>query len=110
MSNALASCRAKLARAEKHRAELDREVARFRQSNPYRVRSKDDAQTSHTVHDIRPTRQVPPRWQAILGDCLHNYRSALDHMVWTLVCTHGTRGDQRQFPVAVSGAHFNSIF
>jgi hypothetical protein len=59
---------------------------------------------------------VPSRWGLMLGDVAHNYRSALDHIAWAVVCrgrkppTVLTEGQQRavQFPIADERAAFNS--
>lgn len=43
-------------------------------------------------------------WGVILGDFLHNVRSALDHLVWQLVLLSEQQapGVQHQFPIALS--------
>ena len=43
---------------------------------------------------------LDPRWSAIIGDCVHNLRSALDHLACQLVIAHG--GDPNRatnFPI-----------
>lgn len=46
---------------------------------------------------------LPPEWIGILGDCLHNLRSSLDVLLWTLIEHFGTghepRAAQLIFPV-----------
>lgn len=59
---------------------------------------------------------VPSHWGLMLGDVAHNYRSALDHIAWAVVCrgrkppTVLTESQQRaiQFPIADARAAFNS--
>lgn len=36
-----------------------------------------------TVEDIEP---MPIRWRLLLGDIANNFRAALDHLAWALVC------------------------
>src|SRR5690348_4586194 len=58
---------------------------------------------------------VPSHWGLMLGDVAHNYRSALDHLAWAVVCRGRkppsalTEGQQRavQFPIADERAAFN---
>ena len=44
-------------------------------------------------------------WAVILGDAVHNLRSALDHLIWQLVLldTGKDGSNEHQFPVASSG-------
>lgn len=40
-------------------------------------------------------------WALIIGDCVHNLRSALDHLAWQLVILAGnTPTEQTQFPIS----------
>jgi hypothetical protein len=65
------------------------------------------------VTDIAP---MPSRWGLMLGDVAHNYRSALDHLAWSLVCRGHTPPAQltRQqqaavyFPISPSRPQFNA--
>lgn len=59
---------------------------------------------------------VPSHWGLMLGDVAHNYRSALDHIAWAVVCrgrkppTVLPESKHRavQFPIADERAAFNS--
>jgi hypothetical protein len=57
-------------------------------------------------------RQPPPlRFGVILGDCVHNLRSSLDHVIWQVTLLDGgTPDDSTQFPVASkSEAQFEAM-
>jgi hypothetical protein len=48
----------------------------------------------------RPIKHPPSRWALILGDAVHNARSALDVLVYQLVLLNGKRPTKRtQFPI-----------
>ena len=62
--------------------------------------------TSHS-RLTEPTTHGPGRadveWSLILGDLLHNLRSALDHLAWQLVVDGGgTPSQDTNFPVCCS--------
>lgn len=43
---------------------------------------------------------VNPEWSVMIGDCVHNFRSALDHIAWQLVIAHGgTPNRETSFPI-----------
>ena len=41
-----------------------------------------DTHTWEWVERFQVRREMPLRWGVILGDCVHNLRSALDHLMW----------------------------
>lgn len=47
-------------------------------------------------------------WAVILGDVVHNWRSALDHLVWQLVALDAEKdgSTDHQFPIASSGGAY----
>lgn len=58
--------------------------------------------------------QLSDDFPLILGDAIHNYRSALDHLTWALVRNHGVkltpaRARLVQFPTHNSAADFDRI-
>ena len=61
-------------------------------------------------HIYRVKRAGPqdPTWSAIIGDCVHNLRAALDHLAWQLVLASGNRPDlTTQFPIRTSRCRWN---
>jgi hypothetical protein len=76
---------AKIARAQQHRHELVGRIAAWAgTSQPHPDASIAEDRLSYEVR-VR-MRHSPPleEWPLILGDALHNLRSALDVLVWTL--------------------------
>lgn len=105
MPHPLDGIRLKLARAQKH---LD-EVARI--TKPFEIgecrvvpeRSADGSAVLWVVH-LPP---VPDTLPVVIGDCLFNLRSALDHTVWQLVKANSARPTTRTaFPIAASAAAY----
>jgi len=99
----LDGCRAKLDRAHAHLRTLDAQIPAFLDSKPHVYRGEIDREASRYRVRVYIRRQPPLRWSAIVGDLVHNLRSALDHLVWQLVILNGsTPGDNHQFPILSS--------
>ncbi len=48
----------------------------------------------------RSERSRPPEWSPIIGDIVHNWRSALDHLAWQLVIRNGRKpSGSTAFPI-----------
>lgn len=97
---------AKIARAQQHRHDLVGRIAAWAgTSSPHFDASIADDRLSYEVR-VR-MRHSPPleEWSLILGDALHNLRSALDVLVWSLAETETlSDGKQRRvmWPVVVN--------
>jgi hypothetical protein len=71
--------RAKIERAKEHLAELDAEINRFVADHPYKfIVHNDPDGTRHLV--LESHQPIPIRWSTIVGDVIHNARSALDQL------------------------------
>ncbi len=79
----LTSVYAKLDRAEEHFKAVDAEIAKWANSShhePFFERGGYGTRLGIAVTHVGP----PPdliRWSIILGDCINNLRSALDHLI-----------------------------
>jgi hypothetical protein len=99
---------AKLDRAAEHLTVLDEETAAFFESKPYVVESEFEPDVTEYVVYIKPIRQPPLRLGLLLGDCAHNLRSALDHLVCQLASLNGpTDCATTQFPICGSESEFD---
>jgi hypothetical protein len=106
---------AKVRRAEAHfetlysgcRAFIERDQPPFGISIPYY-----DAETGYYVCKAIVSEPVPVRLGVILGDVIHNARSALDHLVWQLVIANnmtprgGPRGNA--WPIAMTSTEWKA--
>jgi hypothetical protein len=82
-------CWAKISRANVHLEFLNERVKSFAMDmSSYKVITEDDWQTAKVFIDGEPEPPVE-EWGAIIGDVVHNLRSALDHLVWQLTIANG---------------------
>ncbi|MGD1026380.1 hypothetical protein [Candidatus Binatus soli] len=102
----LRECWNKLRRAEEHAQALDTEIAQFLDSQPYSVVREFDANQCKYLFRLKVLKTIPQeRLACIIGDCIHNARSALDYIAWRLA---GSDLDDRQtlWPVFLEPAGF----
>ena len=78
----------KVKRAEKHIHELNDAWAAFLEKNPYSVSFKDDPKTGERTYSLASVKTIPEELPLIVGDAIHNLRSALDHLAHHLVAVH----------------------
>lgn len=77
--------RLKAERALEHLEALDAEWAAFRaEREPHSIEAQFDAKARCHVAVLRVHRDPPPRLSLIFGDLIHNLRSALDHIAWSV--------------------------
>ncbi|HZJ49875.1 MAG TPA: hypothetical protein VFF07_03235 [Actinomycetota bacterium] len=96
MNSLLESAWAKIDRAAEHLEGLDGEISR--QAKRLRVGGKFDMDRGEYQLFVISIPDIPPRWGAIVGDILHNLRSALDHLAFV-----GSFGwEDSQFPIVDS--------
>jgi hypothetical protein len=81
----LKGCWQKLARAEHHRANLRDEVRAFERTNAYNITVEVDVDAGKYEFYIQGLQPLKDHWGLIVGDCIHNARCALDHLVGQLV-------------------------
>jgi hypothetical protein len=96
---ALNDIRVKLDRAKEHLDAFNTDLDRFVKEKPYPLHVVTESDTSKKVSDVEWTRGPPARWSAIVGDCVHNLRSVLDHIVWDLSGGTGHAPKHSEFPV-----------
>ena len=84
MAHPLDGIRAKLDRADEHLEVLNAEIAAFLRGNPYAVVDKLNRKAKTYTLTLRIFREPPLRLGSIAGDCVHNLRSALDHLTVAL--------------------------
>jgi hypothetical protein len=99
--------RLKLLRGQEHLDALESEFIRFRDSNPYTVVHEYDEQQRENRLRLFVTPPPQRRWGLILGDAVHNARTALDYITWILA---GSDPADRStlFPIYDDLSKFNS--
>ena len=82
----LASVEAKLKRAEHHAQSLTDEIIPWLNLNNYKLRKEVNADSTRYSIVVDQIGSDPPseRWSLMVGDCLHNLRCALDHLVYAI--------------------------
>lgn len=88
----------KLRRAEKHMIDINQEVVRYAERHPYqftRIRLPD--RQKEIRGRFRITEQPDPMIAVMLGDFVHNLRSALDHII--VACVPKQRRKSAGFPI-----------
>ncbi len=88
----------KLARGRDLAQQVRAEVQAFLAESPYSLDSREDGEGNLLTH-VRVHAQPPLAWAGLIGDAIHNLRTAFDHIAWLAVLGGGgTPCDQTQFP------------
>src|SRR4051812_23942073 len=100
----LSGVRLKLDRAQTHIDVLRDKTSAFRERKPapfgFRTETttKADELVEYVLYAV--VREEPPRSLGpVIGDVLHNLRSALDHLVYELSTARARRSSNTQFPI-----------
>jgi hypothetical protein len=95
----------KINRARKHIDELEDLRTQFLGSSYHSVFVETDPQTGQSVLSVAVVGHLPDDTAVIIGDAIHNLRSALDHMAYQLVSEAGvTPSRTLAFPFAKTRA------
>jgi hypothetical protein len=114
----ISECFARTEWARKRFAELRAEAKQFIDGQPYEFTMAYDADAGVLAARLHPE-QVPLEISFMVGEIMHNLRSALDHLVWQMTIANGhvpppfplPRGSQWrdiQFPIAMTSAQFDN--
>ena len=99
----------KIERAGHHIEELHKALGAFWNRNPYDFRWEDDPVRQERAYYLNKVQQIPIGVVAIVGDALHNMRSALDHLAYQLVLAAGNIPERATaFPIAESSVKYAS--
>ncbi len=91
---------AKIERAKKHIADLERGIRAFHDTNPYLIVRETDPELGGPRWRVRIRKYPPLELAPVIGDAVHNLRSALDHLVVALVeANHGKVTNATEFPI-----------
>jgi hypothetical protein len=115
VSSPLDDARAKLGRAKLHVEILRADIRQAGQGEPYTIPLREDLDEDTGTLYLRVDRETarPQEWGLMIGDALHNLRSALDSGWWQLACHHLKRGPTEeeakkiQFPILKPGGTWN---
>ena len=79
---ALYGVEAKLARARDHYKTIHASTFLFQQTETHSFRVEVHGKGHKHVYRAVDPKPIPEHWPAVFGDCVHNLRSALDHLAW----------------------------
>ncbi len=104
----------KIERANRHIAELESEIEAFFAKKPYRIVVEDNGTGNHGADFplkwvVRVSEELPLQFVAIIGDAVHNLRSALDLLTCALVRANGESDERVQFPIARDAPHLPEV-
>lgn len=80
----LRSFEMKLCRAKAHIDAVKKAVEGWLQSDAYTLRAYVEPETGDHVLRAKINEALDPRWALVVGDAVHNLRSALDHIAYQL--------------------------
>lgn len=98
----LDGAKVKLARAARHIQELEAVARSYLASTPFTL-TRTEEPNGDLIWRVKINRPVPLEWSAIVGDAVHNLRSALDLLAWQLVEINGAQASRDTcFPITQS--------
>ncbi|MGA2251268.1 hypothetical protein [Terracidiphilus sp.] len=98
MTKPFHGARLKIKRANKHINDLATEIRKIGNSDPYNITVEDDLHTGNSFLHFSMKQAVDDDLLTIVGDALHNLRSALDHAISDIEFdTTGKREDKTSF-------------
>lgn len=90
----------KLSRAHDHVKNLGLEIRAFHKTHALKVIAQNDTETGKQHFVLFGIGQFPEHWPCLIGDCVHNLRSALDLLACALVRANNKQpGIRTYFPV-----------
>jgi hypothetical protein len=99
----------KIERAEHHMSDLAEQFRAFVARRPHRFFIQPDAEVGTMSIGVRFLEKPPSTLPLMIGDAIHNLRSALDHAAWELVGMDGGKQDRHlRFPTGDDRVSFEA--
>jgi hypothetical protein len=96
----MSGIREKIKRADKHIDEFKAQLRIFIDSKPYAVSVDVDTDPAKPIVHILKADAIPPDLMPIVGDAIHNFRSALDYLACELVrANRQPVAEKTEFPI-----------
>lgn len=112
MSVTYPKIRAKVTRAKQNLQDFQLGLAAFYKTNPYRIRSKEDANRGQRIYYVERADAVPDDLAAIAADVLSNLRAPLDHIAYQAV-VESLRGAEPEwlvyYPICATANDYPSV-
>lgn len=95
------SARSKIERADKHISDLKGAFDAFIETHPHTLSIGSDPNTGEMTVEVRFREKISSTFALIIGDAVHNLRTALDHATWELIgLDKGTQDRWTAFPTS----------
>ena len=88
-SDQLAGARAKIKRAKHHVRELHTAAEAYRKRNPNLIVGEIDWRTGAQIFKVKIVEPIPLDWSMMIGDCVHNLRTAFDYVIHEAILVNG---------------------
>src|SRR5258708_39516599 len=96
----------KVERAKKHIEDLNSALDAFWSTEPNRISFEDNPNSGERSYYLVNVAEIPLEILVIIGDVLHNLRSALDHLAFQLPRAPGKVRGWTQFPIVENVAEY----
>jgi len=107
--NRLIGPRIKVERAKEHALQLQSEIEAFLDRKPYQLIVESEPKSGDKIYRVKVSEQPPVRWGTIIGDVVHNLRTALDYLAYQLVVANNyTPHKYTYFPICDSKKKFEA--
>jgi len=109
----LSSVRAKIDRAKHHLRDIDATLKLLlgaKTDTSVQIAHQFDRERKQLIVNLAKCAPIDPALSLMIGDCVHNLRSALDHLVYRLALENGTArtaADKTFFPIYLKKAQFD---
>ncbi|MGB9031550.1 MAG: hypothetical protein WCC27_15625 [Acidobacteriaceae bacterium] len=109
MSRRFVSAQLKIDRAAHHIGDFNARRNIFLEKHPCRLRPHYDPQTDYTDYMVEDVTDIDSVISLVIGDAVHNLRSALDHLATALVRDNGQLpSKQTYFPICQSFSQYKT--
>lgn len=75
----------KIDRANYHIADIEGQFAAFAAEKTHRFLTERNPETGAIILKVESVKELPSEFALIIGDAIHNLRTALDHATWEIV-------------------------
>ncbi len=99
MADPLPSVQDRLDRAQEHFEEVNTRLRAYYAADPYVIEGETEFQGDNPTERILYVEPPEERFSTVLGEMLHDLRSALDHLAQTFVTIDGGDPTESAFPV-----------